>query len=129
MKIHGWAYAKERYRLKDYCENRFGFGKTPSGKLIGAVYAVKFEVNGKFTLIKIGSTCMPFQRLYNFGPRGKLYCVSPFCTNYFEIEWQLHEHFSKYRVPGRTNASQPEYFNMSIPFFLSHMPELDFKME
>lgn len=72
---------------------------------------------------------MPYDRIYNFGSRGKLYCISPACTNFFEIEEALHKHFAKFRVPGRTNASQPEYFNMSIPYFLSHLPELDFKTE
>lgn len=127
MKIHGWAYAKERTRISPFCDTkRF---RTPSGKWLGAVYAVIFEVNQNFTLVKIGATSMPKQRLVNFGPRGKLYCVSPLCTNFFEIEEQLHNHFNQYRVPGRTNASQPEYFNMSIPFFLSHLPKLEFKME
>lgn len=128
MKIHGWAYAKERPKLKPYAEGK-EFRKTESGNFTGSVYAVKFEVNRNFTVIKIGATCMPYQRIMNFGPRGKLYCISPPCTNYFEIESLLHEHFARYRVPSRKKGTQPEYFNMSIPFFLSHLPDLDFKIE
>ena len=127
MKIHGWAYAKNRTTLNSLL-NKWG-DKTESGKHLGSVYAVKFEVNKNVVLIKIGASSMPRERLIAFGDRGKLYCVSPACTNYFEIEGILHEHFARYRIPGRKNGVQPEYFNMSIPFFLSHLPELDFKME
>lgn len=127
MKIHGWAYAKERVKVTRLYH--WVNSKSPSGKDLGVVYAVKFPIIGKFSIIKIGATGMPEQRLQNFGNRCSIYCVSPLHTNFFENEEILHKHFDRYRIPGRRNCSQPEYFNMSIPFFLSHLPELDFKKE
>ena len=71
MKIHGWAYAKDRKALKEHCVA--SHGRSETGKFFGAVYAVRFDVNHPLSLIKIGASCMPFERIYNFGPRGKLY--------------------------------------------------------
>jgi len=57
---------------------------------------------------------------YGGGTIGK-YLVTALCTNFKEIEQQLHAHFIEYRV-GRA-----ELFNITLQDFLAKVPILIFK--
>ncbi len=96
----------------------------------GFVYAARIDVAQRFTLLKIGATCSPYTRLSNFGKKASLFCVSPPCTNFWENEEILHAFFAEYRVPPRPHhGSQAEFFNLSMPYFLSHLPLLEYAQE
>lgn len=119
--IKQWMYSNQKsalYKINQDYDRDFGF-----------VYAVKIEVTQGFTLLKIGATSSLRSRLPNFGSSyAKLFCVSPLHKNFWENEEIIHAHFSKYRVPARPGKGvQAEFFNLSMPYFLSHLPPLTYE--
>ena len=115
--LKGWSYSDKRPKIKIDCKGDFG-----------CVYAVKLKLWGSTSLLKIGATREPNIRLKNYSSAvAKIFCVSKPCLNFFEIEELLHNHFSKYRVPNRAGrGSQPELFNMSLPFFFENLPDITY---
>lgn len=118
--IKGWTYSKEKSafsKLGRGLSNDYGF-----------VYAIRIEVAQGFTLLKIGATRNPSARFSSFNKRtATLFCVSPAHTNFWESEEILHKAFSKYRVPARPGKGvQAEFFNLSMPYFLEHLPSLNY---
>ena len=112
--IKGWKFSKKRPQVKVNCSGEYG-----------CVYAVKIDVIQGLTLVKIGATRNPNERLLNFPARvASIYCVSPPHLNFFENEAILHEHFARFRVPSRGKGEGPEFFNMSLPYFFEHLPTL-----
>lgn len=112
-----------------YSNKRSAFAKLDKGlnKDYGFVYAAKINVLQGFTLLKIGATRTPYTRFSNFGNKANLFCVSPPCMNFWENEEILHQFFAKYRVPARPHqSSQAEFFNLSMPYFLEHLPQLEY---
>lgn len=122
MVIKQWIYSDKKRTfatLGDELDNNWGF-----------IYAARIEVLQGFTLLKIGATRSPKIRFSCFGNRSNLFCVSPPCTNFWENEEILHKCFSKYRVPTRPNrGAQAEFFNLSMPYFLNHLPDLKYAGE
>lgn len=120
--IKGWKYSKKRGDFHELdkirnIDDNYGF-----------VYAARIDVCQGFRLIKIGATRTPQARLQCFGAKASLFCVSPPHRNFWENEEILHEFFRKYRVPARPGKSiQSEFFNMSIPYFIDHLPSLTYE--
>lgn len=119
--IKGWEYSNERKCLLKR-------SKKPNEEF-GYVYAIRIEVAQGFSLLKIGATRNPKDRFLNFSKcKATLFCISPPHRNFWENEEILHNTFAKYRVPSRPEKGvQAEFFNLSMPYFLSHLPELFYK--
>lgn len=122
MMIRGWIYSNKKSAFKN-----LGNGLSLD---YGFIYAARIDVVQGFTLLKIGATRSPFSRLSNFGSKASLFCVSLPHINFFENEEALHEFFAKYRVPARPHqGAQAEFFNLSMPYFLEHLPMLTYTQE
>lgn len=120
--IKQWTYSNKKSAF-----NHIGDGL---GLGYGFVYAARIDVVQGFTLLKIGATTMPAVRSRNFGRKASLFCVSPPCINFFENEEILHEFFARYRVPARPHqGAQAEFFNLSMPYFIKHLPTLMYAQE
>lgn len=121
--IKEWTYSKEKSafrKLGQEAEKGYGF-----------VYAIRIEVAQGFTLLKIGATRDLQTRFSNFNKRtATLFCVSPAHANFWENEEILHNTFAEYRVPPRPGRGvQAEFFNLSMPYFLKHLPALIYEKE
>lgn len=117
--IKGWTYSNKR--------NTFSKFVSTLSNDCGFLYAARIDVVQGFSLLKIGATRSPMVRLQNFGKKSSLFCVSPPHINFWENEEKLHAFFEKYRVPARpNNGSRAELFNLSMPYFLDHLPLLDY---
>ena len=114
--ISGWKYSENKRALHIKCNEDFG-----------CVYVVKIKVIQGVSLLKIGATRMPRERLSNFPMRcSSIFCVSTPHLNFFENEAILHDHFSAFRIPSRPNSkSRPELFNMSLTYFFQNLPDLN----
>ena len=122
MMIRRWLYSNKKSALKN-----LDYGLGPD---YGFIYAARIDVAQGFTLLKIGATRSPNSRLRNFGRKASLFCVSPPHVNFFENEEVLHQFFAKYRVPARPHqGAQAEFFNLSMPYFLEHLPMLTYEQE
>ena len=119
MMIKNWVYSTKK--------TDFRFVETGAGNDYGYAYAVRLNVTAKFSLLKIGATRMPYVRFYNFGRNANLFCLSPAHRNFRENEEVLHEVFSECRIPSRPGRGvQAELFNMSMPYFFKHLPEMSY---
>lgn len=120
--IRGWIYSNKKSAFKNMEKGlslEYGF-----------IYAARIDVAQGFTLLKIGATRSPLTRLSNFEKKASLFCVSPPHVNFFENEEAIHEFFAKYRVPARPHKGiQAEFFNLSMPYFLEHLPALTYMKE
>lgn len=121
MIVKQWQYSDRKTAFAELKNAPRGFG---------FVYAARIDVVQGFTLLKIGATQSPYFRMSNFGDKASLFCVSPPCTNFWENEDILHQFFAAYRVPRRPHqGAQAELFNLSMPYFLSHLPQLHYAQE
>ena len=126
MSINNWQYSYRRIKLFE-SERSIRESNSISG-VFGFVYAVKIPVTRTFSLLKIGTTHSLQSRLTGNFPANTIYATSPAHYNYFENEGLLHDFFAKYRVPPR-RGSWPELFNISLPFFLEHLPDLCYETD
>lgn len=96
----------------------------PSSKpYLGLVYVIEYGDG-----IKIGMSSRFKKRLVALRKQERYgglsvgtYRVTQLCTNYKEIEKQLHEYFREFR------KSRTELFSLSLKEFLQKVPVLDFK--